>query len=278
MTMKPVDHSDSIVVAFGVPDSSNTSSTTRTSGWKGNTAHPKAPMGGGGPGGSVIPGVEKADTDVPPTGVLDSSKIALAAGAGDQKPPPPTIPSRKKVSVRKSKTEDIEVYVEILEDGFSSDVSGAQTLVDSRGVNSSTPSFMSFPRKGKNIVTEIQGLFELKGTVTIQTVYGPGAKATQLSIYGRGTTKKDKEDKTTSLGFHESRHQKDYLRFLKNTPLPKFTGKVGQTDKAFVRAGEIVQKQITKYWAEMGKNSVKKTDEVGYKRSKCVRDGRCEEH
>lgn len=278
MALKPVDSSESTAVAFGVPDSSNTSSTTRTSGWKGNTAHPKAPMGGGGPGGSVIPGVEKADEDVPPTGVLDSSKIALAAGAGDQKPPPATIASRKEVSVRQSKTEDIAVYVEVLEDGFSSSMSGAKTLVDSRGVSSNTPSYMSFPIKGKNIVTEIQGKFELKGTVTIQTVYGPGAKATQLSIYGRGTTKKDKEDKTTSLGFHESRHQKDYLRFLKNTPLPKFTGKVGQTDKAFERAGSLVQKQLTKYWAQMAKYSVKRTDEVGYKRSKCVRDGRCEEH
>jgi hypothetical protein len=60
MALKPVDSSESIAVAFGAPDSSDTSSTTRTSGWKGNTAHPKAPMGGGGPGGSVIPGVEKA--------------------------------------------------------------------------------------------------------------------------------------------------------------------------------------------------------------------------
>ena len=176
--------SDKIGSAFGVPDPKKAAGTTPLKGWKGDSAHPKAPAGGGGPGGFVTPGIEKSDDNVTGVRVLDSSSIALAASAGGQKPPPITTPVTKPVAVRNSKTEDINVNVEVLADNKSSDSSlqGAKTKFDSTGVTFVTPGYMYMPKGGKKIVTEITGVFELKGTIFIQTTYGPGSKPTDRSL------------------------------------------------------------------------------------------------
>jgi len=95
--------------------------------------------------------------------VLDSSSITLAACAGGQKPPPITTPISKPVAVHNSKTERIDVKVEVLADNKSSDSSlqGAKTKFDSPGVKFATPGYMYMPKRGKKIVTEIIGDFEL---------------------------------------------------------------------------------------------------------------------
>jgi hypothetical protein len=267
----------SIGTAFGVPDPKKVPSAAPLKGWKGDATHPKAPAGGGGPGGFVTPGVEKSDHKATRLLALDSSSIALAATGGGQKAPPVTTPRTKPVVTRKSKTEDIDVKVEVLADTTSSDplMQGAKTGFDSTGVAVVTPGYMTMKKKGKNIVTEISGVLELKGTIFIQTTYGPGAKPTIGSMYGRGTTPKDKKNGNTSLGFHEFCHQRDFLRFLASNALPKYSGKVGQTEAAFQKAAQLFQKALKKYWAEMNKYTVRRTDEVGYKKSKCLRAGKC---
>jgi hypothetical protein len=108
---------------------------------------------------------------------------------------------------------------------------------------------------------------QIKGTVKIQTVYGPGARPTQVSGYGRGTTPEDETAGNTSLGFHESCHRKDFLDYLTTKPLPTFSGKVGLTRKQYGQAVSAFGKAIEKYFADMNQESFRRTDEVGYKKS-----------
>lgn len=261
----------------GAPGPEDAVKATPLKGWKGDAAHPKAPAGGGGPGGFVTPGIEKTDAKAAGLLALDSSSIALAATGGGQAAPPVTTPMTKPVAVRNNKTENINVEVKVLADTTSTEPSlrGAKTEFDGTGVTFVTPGYSYMPKGGKKVVTEITGVFELKGTIVVQTTYGPGAKPTERSLYGRGTTSEDKKKRNTSLGFHEFCHQEDFLRFLTNNTLPKFSGKVGQTEAAFQKATPLLEKAFKKYWAEMNKYSERRTDEVGYKKSKCLKDGKC---
>jgi hypothetical protein len=264
--------------AQGAPNPRKKASKSRSSrGWKGNKTHPKAPLGGGGPGGFTTPGVEKANRDAVGTRVLDSSGTKLAAAGGRRKPPPVTTPLREVVFGRSNQTEDIEVYVEIIADGTTDDTSirGAETTFDSTGISANAPGYSWTERRGRKVVTALSGRFELKGTITIQTVYKPGSKATDRSLYGRGTTKADIKKGNTSLGFHEYCHRQDFLRFLKKNKLPTFTGKLGQTEAAFQKAAALLDKEFKKYWKAMSSYSDRRTDEVGYKKSKCIKDGKC---
>lgn len=271
--------------ALGVPEPAREASPGPWAGWNGDIAHPAAPAGGGGPGGFVTPGGEDAD-DVPSgtwhpgspgVRLLDADDVVVAATGGGQNPPPATVPAKKAVLVRKSSAEDIDVHVEVIADGISGDSSmrGARTSFDSRGVRYSIPGSSYVVKGGKKIVTSLNGVFELKGTIPIQTVYGPSAKPTDRSLYGRGTTATDIANKDTSLGFHESCHREDYLDYLQNHPLPRFTGKVGQTVAEFEKASRAFEKAFKKYWKDMDDYSFRRTDEVGYTRTQCKRDGKC---
>ncbi len=253
----------------GAPNRNRRKKTPRKKGWQRKASHPKAPAGGGGPGGFVTPGVENAKGPSMRRHALHRSAVASGASGAKTKPPPTTTPERKKVLVRKTKSEDIEVYVEILEDSTSSEVqgNGARTTFNAESLTFETPAYSYRPKGGRNVVTAINGAFELRGTITIQTVYGLGAKATDQSSYGRGTTKKDKASGNTSLGFHESRHREDFLKFLRDNPLPKFTGRVGQTEASFQKAPAVLEKAFKRYWEEMEKYSERRTDETGIKRS-----------
>lgn len=254
-----------IRAAHGSPD-------RKSRGKSGSKAHPKAPRGSGGPGGFVVPGVKKDRDASDGRRVLDVSD-SKAGGAAKQKPPPATKPVRKEVLKRTGRSEDIEVHVEILADTKSSnpDLKGAKTAFDASSISFGTPGYYAVSRRGRNVVTRVDGVFELKGTIFVQTTYGPGSKSTDRSLYGRGTTAKDEARGDTSLGFHEYCHQQDYLQFLKNNALPRFSGKVGQTEAAFKKAADILEKAFTRYWAEMEKYSNRRTDEVGRKRSQYVK-------
>ncbi|MDX2445562.1 MAG: hypothetical protein QNK30_17335 [Bacteroidales bacterium] len=193
------------------------------------------------------------------------------------KPPPKTKPS---ISTLKSKTTskvDINIKVQVLADGTSKnvDAKSAKTSFNSNGVNWKEPRYKWREKRGKNIITSLSGKFVFKGTITIQTVYGTKAKKTDISLYGRGTTKDDKKRGNVSLGFHESRHQKDFLNYFKNKPFPKFEGKVGMTTTDYDKAVAEFKTAFNKYMNDMDAKSIKSTDEVGYTLSKCKKDKKC---
>ena len=193
------------------------------------------------------------------------------------KPPPKTKPS---ISTLKSKTTskvEINIKVQVLADGTSGDIDAksAKTTFSSAGVKWSKPRYKWREQGGKKIITSLNGKFEFKGTITIQTVYGTKAKKTDTSLYGRGTTKDDKKKGNVSLGFHESCHQKDFLKYLKNKPFPKFEGKVGMTTTDYDKASAKFKTAFDKYMNDMDAESKKSTDEVGYKLTKCKTDKKC---
>lgn len=193
------------------------------------------------------------------------------------KPPPKTVPS---ISTLKSKTTskvEINIKAQVLADGTSGniDAKSAKTSVNSTGVHWNAPRYTSQEQGGKKIITSLSGKFKFKGTITIQTMYGTKAKKTDISLYGRGTTKDDKKKGNVSLGFHESCHQKDFLNYLKNKPFPKFEVKVGMTTTDYDKAVAEFKTAFNKYMNDMDAESKKSTDEVGYTLSKCKADKKC---
>jgi hypothetical protein len=190
----------------------------------------------------------------------------------EQKPPPATKAGKSLVAKSKTDVMDIDVQAEIMRDGTTGrkDIH-AKTSFDPVGVGGKKfayPPGYDFKKKdGEDIVTHVKGLAVIKGIIRIQTVYGPDAKATDRSDYGRGTTKQDESAGNTSLGFHESCHKADFLAYLKNTALPTFTGRVGMTVADFKAAQQEFGDAINKFFTDMDEESFKKTDEVGYKYS-----------
>jgi len=110
------------------------------------------------------------------------------------------------------------------------------------------------------------------GTLTIQTAYGPHATPSDRSAYGRGTTDQDVANGNNTLGFHESCHREDYLSYLRNNPLPEFTGRIGMTTDDFRAALEAFHKAINTYFEAMDQYSQAHTDCVGTLGTMCSGD------
>ena len=171
---------------------------------------------------------------------------------------------------------DIDIQVEVLPDGIIADESKrgrAQTAFTIAGSIGERNSFWRSARyvvtrsNGVELVTSIVRRIEVKGIIRIQTSYGPGASAEQPSGYGRGTTPQDEFSGNSSLGFHESCHQADYLAYLTSMPFPKFTGKVGMTKQQFEEAFHRWGEARKWFFKRMSEVSVHQTDEAGYKQS-----------
>lgn len=192
-----------------------------------------------------------------------------------QQPHPATVLSKTTVKVLKNAQVDIAVFVEVVQDGHSqdADMKGAQTSRDTSGVHWKTPSIEYQAKGGREVVTKLTSPLEFKGTIIIQTVYGPNVTPNQPSGYGRGTTPEDVKSGNTSLGFHESCHRADYLQFLKSHPLPTFNGKVGMSREEYRRAERRFQQQIEDYFQQMDRDTFSRTDEVGYKKSEYDKKG-----
>jgi len=189
-----------------------------------------------------------------------------------QKPPPKT--NHRTIKIRKVKTSqlEIEVNAKVLSDTQNHSVTGGETTFEQVGTFSSgnfaeLPGYSWEQKGGRKIIVKINGPVKIKGTVKIQTTYGPNTKPTDRSVYGRGTTPPDEKTGNTSLGFHESCHQSDYLSYLKNKPLPVFSGKIGMTEQQYKQAETAFEKSFDNYFKEMEKHSYRLTDEVGYKKS-----------
>lgn len=206
-----------------------------------------------------------------------TAPVSTSSKAAMPKPPPAT--KAKTVSVKKenTSTKDIDIKVQVLADGSSSSINAksAKTKLNFGSVAWNPPQYNYQTKGGKKIITQFIGKFTFKGTIIIQTVYGSSAKATDISKYGRGTTKIDKKNGQVTLGFHESCHQKDYLNYLKNKPNPTLDLKVGMDVDQYNKHKAQFSTDFNKYQKDMESSSINSTDEVGYKLSKCKRDGKC---
>lgn len=239
-----------------------------------------APRGGGGPGSFATRSPADRSVVTPDShvdrGVASPAKVA-AASAGARKPPPKTRPRVIVVRQRKDPAFDVLIKVKVVADGKNAGLTAgtAKTRYDATGVKSETPGTRIRAGNDGDTVFKIVGTVTVKGTVVVQTRYGPGAKATDDSKYGRGTTAQDKLDGNVTLGFHESCHQQDFITYLQTKPLPAFGGRVGQSPEEYTAAAEDFLAAMDEYFEAIETESEKSTDEVGYPKTQCVRDGKC---
>lgn len=99
--------------------------------------------------------------------------------------------------------------------------------------------------------------------IRIRTTYGPGATRQGPSGYGRGTTPGDVATRDTSLGFHEAQHGLDFVEFLSQNPLPRFSGRARMTVTQIQTAQANYQAAITAYSNRLNRFSELRTDCVG---------------
>jgi hypothetical protein len=169
---------------------------------------------------------------------------------------------------------DVEVDAEIVADGTGGG-SGAETTFRGGQVSSSP----GYSADGHGKIVKFDGKFTWKGTVVIQTNYGSGASADQVSCYGRGTTDGDQRDGNVTLGFHESCHRDDYAAYLKANSLPEPPAmSIGMKATDYDTAVADFGKALRAYFKAMKDDSIATTDEVGHKKSTWLRTKKCFEH
>jgi hypothetical protein len=158
--------------------------------------------------------------------------------------------------------------VTIMPDGKSTDEKLEGMAVTSGGITGwGTPGYVTGEDGKIESFDEIQ-----TPKVSIQTVYGPKAKASDTSSYGRGTTAEDKKAGNTSLGFHEGMHGKTTLDYLKNKPLPEFGGAIGDSEADFKKARNKYKKKMKAAEVELQKLQFSKVDCVGDEADFCKAD------
>jgi hypothetical protein len=119
-----------------------------------------------------------------------------------------------------------------------------------------------FDFDSKGIVTSFPG-YTPTATLEILTRYGPGTSPEVTSGYGRGTTPEDVKDKATALRVHEGSHGEDYINFLRQNPIPVFTGKVGMKKKEFEAAMTSFHSALSDWGKRLNQSSLSSTDCVG---------------
>jgi len=228
----------------------------------GTVAHPDAPRGGGGSGRFHRPGNARVSpTDdglpnpfAPVPQTLDPLDIQqfgqqLQAKAAAKKNPAPR--------VTRDSTQTIHgMTVTVKADATgATGITGAQTDCNDQSSGSISYAFDSHHK-----ITSFTNTIHM--SATIQTRYGTGSPD-DISAYGRGTTVADQQAGDITLGFHESRHRADYLNFLRNTPIPQFSGTNGMTEQDFTQATDDYKRAWEKYFKDLSDKSVSDTDEVG---------------
>ena len=180
--------------------------------------------------------------------------------------PPTTVPETFTIKKQSDARNDIDVTGAVLADGKDANLGqGAETRLAHDKVTLTLPEFEA-DAVTKKVDLE-KNKFTLKGKVTIQIFYNPNGGPKEVARYGRGTTSDDKTAKNTTSGFHESCHLADFKSWLKTKPLPVFTGKIGDTITVYEKALTDYEAAWEKYFADAEAESVKKTDEVGLKKS-----------
>ena len=237
-------------------------------GWTGRVAHPDSPLGGGGPGFFAGDSSGLQQRDAPG----HDGPVRLDDGTAEEKPadkpkpanPPPSTSARSLGSQKSVQSDfiDVEIDAEVLDDSSGGPSNGAET-------DFVVPPVKALAYDSENgKVTKFKGKLTWRGTLKIQTSYGDGASPTTLSCYGRGTTSADLENRDITLGFHESRHQADFIAYLASHPLPDPpTLTLGMAATDYEAAAAKFSKAVVDYRKDMKAQSDKVTDEVGHKRS-----------
>jgi len=250
-------------------------------GWDGSVAHPDAPQGGGGPGffaeggggfdGDTETRARRSDQPDPEQpGPLPLGDDATPA-AKPKAPNPPPATNARSLGVQLDVQEtfvDVKIEAEVAADGGGGPANGAHT--DFTWPSMSAPGYDSDGGK----ITKFKGKLTWKGTIKIQTKYGTGGKADDLSCYGRGTTPGDISAGDITLGFHEHCHQEDYVNYLSNKILPNPpTLEIGMSATDYDTKVDEYKKDLDDFRKKMEADSDTRTDEVGHKESEVPTKG-----
>ena len=241
----------------------------------GTIAHPRAPLGGCGPGNSCIPcplgsvGNDSNPIAHPQSPVgscitLTEKDAPIIRGTPLAKDPPKTKTDIFDVKREQTQRSDILVKGKVLSDGRDPNLGKrAVTRLDPSGLVAQYPT----PYIEGGLVTKEVGKFTLKGTVTIQIVYDTNGGPKDPANWGRGTTKEDIKNGDTTAGFHESCHLADYVNWLKTKPLPVFKPNLPISENAYRKACDQFDEDLEKYFEKAESFSEENTDEVGKKKS-----------
>lgn len=204
-----------------------------------------------------------------------AGKTAQQASSGAAKPPPATSPASQVIASIDNDFMDVELEVRIVADdlgaGHVSTAGAVTTCQPSAGVRNPTPVGYE-TLNGK--ISKVTRRFTLKGHYEIKTSYGTGAKPSDPSMYGRGTTSKDKADGNTSLGFHEWCHQQEFWEYLVRSKFPVHEANIGDTPKRFRAADAEFAQAVRAFFGGIGALGPA-VDDVGYTKSRCKADGKC---
>lgn len=256
-------------------------------GWKGKISHPNAPQGGGGPGMFAQQQPLSGSGNHSSTNFNQNSMHRFhpqsakpLGGAPAQlaalkkNPPPATKPEKIKLKSQKSRVVEVELYIEIKADERKGVMSGdAKTEYKLPSY-----SFPGYRHDSSGKIIRFNGRYEWKGSIVIQTFYGPGAYPKDLSCYGRGTTKTDVQKGDITLGFHESCHREEYVKYLNDHPLTIPDLKVGMTVHEYESEQQKFKQERENYNKAMEQYSYDNTDEVGHKKSQKAQTGKCYQH
>jgi hypothetical protein len=190
--------------------------------------------------------------------------------------PPPTEP-RDLQALKRLVTPHVEIAVDakVIRDARGGVNAGALTSFSKVPARSTT-----YAIDGDGKITRFNGKLTWKGTITIQTRYASGATPRALSCYWRGTTEADLRHRDITLGFHESCHREDYLAYLRSHPLPDPPEiAIGMLVSDYERNLTDFFSRIDAYWADMERDSVTCTDEVGgFSKTEADRTNKCHVH
>ena len=248
----------------------------RSIGWTGHVADPRSPAGSGGPGnfdhgvGLDAPGTLDVAFGEPAPVRLDDNPVS-------EPRPPNHVGATKERSLGTLLEEstafiDVKVAGKIMEDKIGG---GPHTDFSFPDVDSA----VGFDLDADEKVTKFNGKFKWKGTLKIQTSFGSTDQRDDVQCYGRGTTDADVRNRDITIGFHEKCHRADYAAYVKANPLPKppklALGMKGSAVEAAIRA---FTDAFDRYHAAMTADSISKTDEVGFTKTKADDTGDCYVH
>jgi len=233
-------------------------------GWSGCVASPKAPLGGGGLGNFAQEQPLKfsgGDLHSPwqpsPLG-MTPNETQLKAPKPANDPPETTPGSIGVIKEIQNPFVDYKIEGAVIADGIKNT---AVAVTDCVVPESKSPEYDS--KDGK--ITKFFGKFTFKGTIQIQTFYRSGIKPTSVSCYGRGTTKRDVENRDITLGFHESCHRDDFTAYLKANALPDPPEmRIGMSVDAYEKATRDFKKSLEQFIADMKADTKAQTDEIGF--------------
>jgi hypothetical protein len=106
-------------------------------------------------------------------------------------------------------------------------------------------------------------------SISIRTTYRRGIDTSVTSAYGRGTTSEDQSSGNTSLRFHEGSHGTRILDFLRENPLPEFSGTTGMTRGEYRIAVRRFMAAMREYNELLEEANIQDVDCIGEEASFC---------